>query len=142
MFSATQLVSALALPVVAHRAGGLLAGVLGSVGVSTLMLVAVAVVPGAAPWTWAALLGLGMGGQFALALTVLASLGRGPAESAAVSGMALFVGYLFSASGPVVAGALHDLTGGYRAPFLALAGVGMVTLAAGVAAARAVHRRG
>jgi CP family cyanate transporter-like MFS transporter len=108
------------------------------------MLVAVAVVPAAAPWApwaWAALLGLGMGGQFALALTILGSLGRGPAESAAVSGMAFFVGYPLAAAGPVAAGALHDLTGGYRTPFLALAAVGVGTLAAGVAAARAAHPR-
>ena len=69
------------------------------------------------------------------------SLGRGPAESAAVSGMAFFVGYLLAALGPVAAGALRDATGGYRVPFLALAGVGLGTLLAGVAAAR-VRRPG
>jgi cyanate permease len=44
------------------------------------------------------------------------------------------VGYLVAAAGPVAAGALHDLTGSYVAPFLALTVVGVVTLAAGVAA--------
>jgi CP family cyanate transporter-like MFS transporter len=144
VFSATQLVSALGLPVFAHRRAGLVAGVALSLAATTAALVAVAVAPAPAPWApwlWTTLLGLGMGGQFALALTILATLGRGPAESAAVSGMAFFVGYLLAATGPVAAGALHDLTGGYRVPFLALAAAGVATLAAGVAAAHATHRR-
>jgi MFS transporter, CP family, cyanate transporter len=136
LFSAAQLVSALALPVLAHRLGRIRLLIAGSVATSTAMLAVIALVPTAAPYPWTLLLGLGVGGQFALALTVLGSLGRGPAESAAVSGMAFFVGYLFAALGPVAAGALRDLTGGYRVPFLALAAVGVVTLLAGVAAGR------
>jgi CP family cyanate transporter-like MFS transporter len=143
LFSAAQLVSALALPVLAHRLGRLRALIAASVSTSTVMLAAIALVPAAAPYPWTVLLGLGVGGQFALGLTVLGSLGRGPAESAAVSGMAFFIGYLLAALGPVAAGALRDVTGGYRAPFLALAGVGVLTLLAGVAAGsapRPVHR--
>jgi CP family cyanate transporter-like MFS transporter len=135
LFSAAQLVSALALPVLAHRLGRIRLLIAGSVATSTAMLAVIALVPTAAPYPWTLLLGLGVGGQFALALTVLGSLGTGPAESAAVSGMAFFVGYLFAALGPVAAGALRDLTGGYRVPFLALAGVGVITLLAGIVAA-------
>jgi MFS transporter, CP family, cyanate transporter len=140
VFSATQLVSALGLPALVHRTGALPAGVAVSVGTTTAMLAAIAVVPAAAPWVWAALLGLGAGGMFALALTVLGSLGRNPAEAAAASSLAFFVGYLLASLGPVTAGALRDLTGGYRAPFLALAAVGVGILVAGLAAARAVVR--
>jgi MFS transporter, CP family, cyanate transporter len=46
--------------------------------------------------------------------------------------MALLVGYLLAATGPVLAGALYDAVGSYRVPFLALAGIGVVTLALGV----------
>jgi CP family cyanate transporter-like MFS transporter len=134
LFSAAQLVSALALPVLAHRFGWLRALITAAASMCTLMLAVIALVPAAAPYPWTVLLGLGVGGQFALALTVLGSLGRGPAESAAVSGMAFFVGYLLAALGPVAAGAVRDVTGGYRVPFLALAGVGVVTLLAGVIA--------
>lgn len=136
LFSATQLVSALAMPALAHRFGALRTLVAGCVGLSTLMLALIAVVPGAAPAAWASLLGIGVGGQFALALTLLGSLGRGPADAAAIAGMAFFVGYLLASVGPVAAGALHDLTGGYLVPFLAMAAVGVGTLAAGTAAAR------
>ena len=92
--------------------------------------------PGAVPWLWASLLGLGMGGQFALALTVLSTLGASPRESAAATGMALFVGYLLAAAGPVLAGALRDATGGYTVPFAALAVFSLPVLAAGVASGR------
>lgn len=134
-FSAAQLVSALLLPVLAHRRG-LAVPVAACVGTSAAALVAIALVPTAAPWLWAVLLGLGVGGQFALALTLLGSLGHGPADAAAVAGMAFFVGYVLAAFGPVTAGALHDATGGYRVPFLALAAVGVAALVAGVLAAR------
>jgi CP family cyanate transporter-like MFS transporter len=134
VFSATQLVSALGLPALAHRGGDTRPWIAGSVAVSTVALALVALAPTAAPWAWAALLGLGMGGHFALALNVLADISPTPADTAAISGMAFFVGYLVAAAGPVAAGALHDVTGGYVAPFLALTVVGVLTLVAGVAA--------
>ena len=136
LFSAVQLVSALGLPLLAHRLGGLRALIAGSVGLSTVMLAVIALVPSGAPYLWAGLLGLGVGGQFALALTLLSSMGRDHAESGAIAGMAFFVGYLLAAAGPVAAGALHDATGGFRVPFLAFVAVGVGTLLAGVTAAR------
>jgi CP family cyanate transporter-like MFS transporter len=70
--------------------------------------------------------------MFALALTLLVKVASTPAAAARLSGMALLVGYLLAATGPVLAGALHDLVGSYRLVFLALAGVGAATLAVGV----------
>jgi CP family cyanate transporter-like MFS transporter len=49
--------------------------------------------------------------------------------------MAFFVGYLLAAVGPVAAGALRDLTGGFTVVFATLTVLGVLTLAAGVAAA-------
>jgi len=142
LFSAIQLVSALALPALAHRLGRLRVLIAASVATSAAMLTLIALVPSGAPYLWTALLGLGVGGQFALALTVLGSLGGGPAGSAAISGMAFFIGYPLAAVGPVAAGWLRDITGGYRVPFLALAAVGTATLVAGVATGRAVTTPG
>jgi MFS transporter, CP family, cyanate transporter len=141
VFSFLQLFSALGLPVLAHRHGRIEVWIAVSVATTTGSLVAIALAPSAAPWLWAALLGLGMGGQFALALTVLAGLGATPAETAAASGMAFFVGYLLAAAGPVATGALVDGTGEYRTPFLAIAAVGVATLVAGTAAGRATRPR-
>jgi CP family cyanate transporter-like MFS transporter len=134
LFSAAQLVTALGLPVLARRdprpaiAGALLA--------TMASLVLVAVVPLAAPAVWAVLLGLGVGGSFALALTVVGQVAPTPSDTARASGMAFFVGYLFAALGPVAVGLLHDTTGDYRWPFLSLLVVGAVALAAALPAAR------
>lgn len=136
LFSATQLISALGMPLLAHRFGDPRPWIAASLSLTGGSLVLVAFAPNGAPWLWASLLGLGMGGQFALALTVLSGLGNTPAESAAATGMALLVGYLLAAAGPVLAGTLRDATGGYTAPFAALALVSVPVLAAGVASAR------
>ena len=136
VFSATQLVSALGLPLLAHRGGRLGPWIAVSVGLCVAGLVLVALVPLVSPWLWATILGLGMGGQFALALTLVAQIAPTPAAAPSYSGLAFLVGYLLAALGPVAAGGLRDLSGGYRAPFLVLAGVGLAVLALGVIAAR------
>jgi CP family cyanate transporter-like MFS transporter len=132
LFSFTQIFSALAIPALADRTGDHRPWVVACVGLATVMLAAFALAPTAAPWLWAALLGLGVGGMFALALTLLVKLASTPAAAARLSGMALLVGYLLAATGPVLAGALYDAVGNYRVPFLVLAGIGVATLALGV----------
>jgi CP family cyanate transporter-like MFS transporter len=132
LFSFTQIFSALAVPTLADRTGDHRPWVVACVGLATVMLAAFALAPTAAPWLWAALLGLGVGGMFALALTLLVKLASTPAAAARLSGMALLVGYLLAATGPVLAGALYDAVGNYRVPFLVLAGIGVATLALGV----------
>jgi CP family cyanate transporter-like MFS transporter len=132
LFSFTQIFSALAVPALADRTGDHRPWLALCVGTVTAMLAAFGLAPEAAPWLWAALLGLGVGGMFALALTLLVTLASTPAAAARLSGMALLVGYLLAATGPVLAGALYDAAGTYRVPFLALAGIGAATLAVGV----------
>jgi CP family cyanate transporter-like MFS transporter len=136
LFSATQLVSALGLPLLAHHFGDPRPWIAASLATTGVALALIAYVPSSVPWLWASLLGLGMGGQFALALTVLSTLGATPRESAAATGMALFVGYLLAAAGPVLAGALRDATGGYTVPFAALAVFSLPVLVSGVASGR------
>jgi MFS transporter, CP family, cyanate transporter len=132
LFSLTQIFSALAVPALADRTGDHRPWLALCVGTVAVMLAAFGLAPTAAPWLWATLLGLGTGGMFALALTLLVKVASTPAAAARLSGMALLVGYLLAATGPVLAGALHDLVGSYRLVFLALAGVGAATLAVGV----------
>jgi CP family cyanate transporter-like MFS transporter len=132
LFSFTQVFSALAIPALADRTGDHRPWLALCVGTVAVMLAALGLVPTAAPWLWAALLGLGVGGMFALALTLLVKLASTPAAAASLSGMALLVGYLLAATGPVLAGALYDAVGSYRVPFLVLAGIGVATLAIGV----------
>ena len=132
LFSLTQVFSALAVPAMVDRTGDHRPWVVLCVGTATAMLAAIGLVPTAAPWAWAALLGLGVGGMFALALTMLVRQASTPAAAARLSGMALLVGYLVAATGPVLAGAVYDAVGSYRAPFLMLAGIGVGTLVVGV----------
>jgi MFS transporter, CP family, cyanate transporter len=132
LFSFTQVFSALAIPALADRTGDHRPWLALCVGTVAVMLAALGLVPTAAPWLWAALLGLGAGGMFALALTLLVKVASTPAAAARLSGMALLVGYLLAATGPVLAGALYDAAGSYRVPFLVLAGIGVATLTLGV----------
>jgi CP family cyanate transporter-like MFS transporter len=76
-----------------------------------------------------------MGGTFALALTVLTQIAPTPESASSYAGMAFLVGYLLAAPGPVVFGAQRELTGGFTAVYLTLAGLAVVTLALGLAAA-------
>jgi len=136
VFTVPQIVAALGMPVLAHRYGDRRPWVALSSGLCVVANAGVALLPTAAPWLWATMLGLGVGGLFALALTMIAEHATTPGEAAALSGMAFFVGYLMAALGPVAAGALRDATGGYEVPFLTLAVLSVVTLAIGVLAAR------
>jgi CP family cyanate transporter-like MFS transporter len=140
VFSAAQLVTALAMPALAHRGGDSRPWIVLSVGTTTLGLALVGFAPegligAAAPWVWATLLGLGMGGNLALALLVLTQNAPSPDAAPAFTGMAFFVGYLMAAAGPVAAGALRDLTGGFTPVYAGLTALGVLTLLVGVAAA-------
>ncbi len=71
--------------------------------------------PAAAPWLWAIFLGI-VNTAFPLVLTLIALRGRTPATVVKLSAFAQSVGYIFAIPGPFLVGALHDATGGWRAP--------------------------
>jgi CP family cyanate transporter-like MFS transporter len=66
-------------------------------------------------WLWATVLGLGLGGMFSIALSLLVLRAPTPQLAASLSGMAQGVGYIVAAIGPVIVGLLHELTGGWDA---------------------------
>lgn len=139
VFSAAQLVTALAMPTLAHRGGDTRPWMGLSVGLTIAGLLLVTVAPvafGAAPWLWAVLIGLGMGGNLALAFLVLTENAPSPQAAPAFTGMAFFVGYLMAAVGPVTLGALRDLTGTFTPVFATLTVLGVLILLVGLAAAR------
>lgn len=72
--------------------------------------------PSAAPWLWAALLGIGFGAGFTLVLALFVLRAHDVHRAAALSGMAQSVGYALAAVGPLAVGALHDATGGWTVP--------------------------
>jgi CP family cyanate transporter-like MFS transporter len=127
-FTAAQVVSGLLGPAVADRVRDL-RWLLVPVALCALSgLVGLWLAPQAAPWAWAALLGLGQGASFALGLVMLIRYAGSPAASARLSAMGLGIGYLVASAGPTVTGAIREVSGGFAAVWLALAAVLLVQL--------------
>ncbi|MCV7226953.1 CynX/NimT family MFS transporter [Mycolicibacterium komossense] len=94
------------------------------VGVSVLGflfgLIGLLLAPNGAPVLWVILLGIGQGAGIGLALTLFVLRTQSASAAADLSGMAQTIGYLIAAAGPLLAGALHDLTDSWSATILAL----------------------
>lgn len=88
---------------------------------------------------WALVTGIGAGTMFFLALTFFSLRAADPTSSASLSGMGQSIGYLFAAVGPVAIGALHDVTGGWRAPLAVLVVLAAVHTVVGLRAGRDAH---
>jgi MFS transporter, CP family, cyanate transporter len=76
--------------------------------------------PATGTLVWVAAFGLAQGGGFALALTLIVLRSPTPLVAARLGGVAQCLGYLLAALGPLVVGALHDLTGGWTWPVVLL----------------------
>lgn len=109
----------LALPVLAARSPDQRPWVYALAGASVAAYVGLIVAPEAAPLLWAVLLGIGLG-AFPLALVLLGLRASTAAGTGALSSLAQGGGYLMAALGPVTVGALHDVTGEWVWPLLAL----------------------
>jgi CP family cyanate transporter-like MFS transporter len=93
--------------------------------------------PAGAPWLWATLLGLG-GGTFTWTLTMIARRTRTTAGTAALSVTTQGLGYLIAGLGPFGVGALHDATGSWTVPLIALIALAVPIVVAGTIVARPV----
>ncbi|MCH6469732.1 CynX/NimT family MFS transporter [Sinomonas terrae] len=83
--------------------------------------------PAKTTWLWSLLAGLGPA-TFPLSLVLINLRTQSHRASGAVSGFAQGVGYLLACVGPLLAGLLHDATGGWTATF-AFLGVTLAVLA-------------
>lgn len=90
-------------------------------------------------WGWAVMLGLGQGGTFALALTLIVLRSRDAHVAANLSSMAQGVGYTVASMGPFAVGLVHDLTGGWAAVGWIFAVLGVGAIVFGLGAGRALH---
>ncbi|MDT3716446.1 MFS transporter [Pseudomonas soli] len=90
-------------------------------------------------WGWAVLLGLGQGGTFALALTLIVLRSKDAHVAANLSSMAQGVGYTLASMGPFAVGLVHDLTGGWGAVGWIFAVLGIGAIVFGLGAGRALH---
>lgn len=88
---------------------------------------------------WVLVTGIGAGALFFLALAFFSLRAADSRSSAALSGMGQSIGYLVAAVGPVLFGALHDSTGGWRVPLSVLVGVAALHTLFGLRAGRDAH---
>lgn len=90
-------------------------------------------------WGWAILLGLGQGGTFSLALTLIVLRSRDSHVAANLSSMAQGFGYTLASLGPLAVGVLHDWTGGWGATGWVFAVIGVGAIVTGCGAGRAQY---
>lgn len=82
--------------------------------------------------------GVGQGGLFAIAMTVIILRSPDPRVAARLSGMSQAIGYVLAAFGPMLVGVLYSATGGHQAAALLFIGLGVLTIASGWGAGRAL----
>ena len=85
---------------------------------------------------WVACFGFGSGACLILSLSFMGLRTHGPAQAAALSGMAQSVGYLLAAAGPPLVGLLRDLSGGWHLPLALCLALTLVIAGLGTLAGR------
>jgi len=90
-------------------------------------------------WGWAVLLGLGQGGTFSLALTLIVLRSRDAHVAANLSSMAQGFGYTLASLGPFAVGIVHDVTGSWDAVGWIFAVLGLGAIIFGLGAGRALY---
>ncbi|WP_345771803.1 MFS transporter [Geodermatophilus sabuli] len=127
---------ALVVPPLAARRPGQAGWVLAAGLLQAAAVVGLLAAPGAAPFLWALLYGLGTGVAFPLAMTLVLLRTRDVAQTGRLSAAAQSVGYLLAATGPLALGLLHDATGAWRPSLLLLLALVVLQMAVGLLAAR------
>jgi CP family cyanate transporter-like MFS transporter len=86
-----------------------------------LSIIGLIIVPTTLTFVWTLALGFGLG--MALSLMLMLMILRAPDahRTSELSGMAQGVGYLLASTGPILVGALRDITGGWTVPFTFIA---------------------
>lgn len=118
----------IAVPLFADRFGTRRSQLAFAAIVSVTGALIVALTPGEPPGSIVALgatalLGIGIGLYFPLALTLPVDVAADPAEASSVSALMLLVGYLFAAIAPVFLGIVRDATGSFDQVAWILVGV-------------------
>lgn len=131
-----QLISAMAAPWIGGRSRDQRGVVATVILLSLTGLLGCLYAPIASVWLWALLLGLGQGGSFSIALTLIALRAADAQTAARLSGMAQGVGYILAALGPLLVGVLHDVTGGWDIVGGLFVFIVFVALIAGMGAGR------
>ncbi|PGH56055.1 cyanate transporter [Azospirillum palustre] len=124
-----QVVAALVAPMLATRTPSQSLAAVSMLGCSLVGMVGCLYAP---LWTialWAAILGIGQGGAFAVALTLIVLRSPDSRIASHLSGMSQSVGYTLASSGPFLVGLLHGWSGDWHASALLFV---VIAVAAGV----------
>ncbi|MNN33300.1 Inner membrane transport protein YeaN [compost metagenome] len=78
------------------------------------------------PEVWAALLGLGLSGSFALSMVLPLYEVHTPLAVSRWTAMMLFAGYGLASLAPILTGLARDLAGDYQTPFMVISGLALV----------------
>ncbi|MER7770144.1 MFS transporter [Kitasatospora sp. NPDC096140] len=114
-----------------QRALAVTMAALNGLGIAMLL-----VAPVSAAWVSATVLGVAQGGSLGLGLAFIVLRTGSAAGAAQLGGMSQAIGYLVAAAGPVGAGALHQLTGGWETTLVLMLALVVVVGAAGWGAGR------
>ena len=118
--------AALLVPWLADRMGTRRGWMWFAAGCLTVCTAGFAALPGGA-YVWACFGGIALGTVFPICLTMCLDVARGPAETGAAAALMFLAGYPIAALGPLVAGGLRDITGGFEASLWTLVGLSALT---------------
>jgi CP family cyanate transporter-like MFS transporter len=91
--------------------------------------------PSVLTWLWVLLVGSGTI-LFPVTLALINTRTTSTQNSASLSGFVQGIGYTVGATGPLLVGVLHDLTGGWTVPLIALLVTSLSAIVAGIVLAR------
>lgn len=134
-----QLLSALGAPWIARRHRDQRAMIVTVLLFTLAGLMGCLYAPTDALLPWAVMLGLGQGGTFSMALSLIVLRAPDAPTAARLSGMAQGFGYALASLGPLLLGLVHDLTHDWRDAGWLFGGIILAALLAGLRAGRQGH---
>lgn len=132
----TQVLSSLGVPLLAQRGVDQRLPIACVMSFTLAGLLGMLYAPVGQLWAWAVLLGIGQGGAFSMALSLLVLRAPDAHVAAHLSGMAQGVGYTVAACGPLAAGIIHDMAGNWAPVGWLFGGIAVTALCSGVLAGR------
>jgi len=138
LMAAGNLVAALTVPMLAHRAPDQRALVVPSMIAMGAGLAGSLWAPLGTAALWVAILGIGQGACLSLAIFFMLARAPDPGTAASLSAFAQSAGYLVASAGPLEFGLLHSATGSWNIPTIVLLVLCACGLAVGLLAARPV----
>ncbi|TXS93067.1 MFS transporter [Parahaliea maris] len=137
----TQLVSALAAPWLGRLGRDQRPALVGLLSLAAVGFALAMLGPASLVWPAMVLLGLGLGGTFSLALTLLVLRSATPAIAGQLSGMAQGMGYCIAALGPFAVGLLLDWKVGLAGITVLVLAILAVAMASAILAGRRLQLR-